>query len=90
MCPLRADGGVCQEVLDGVQSPNAAQVLMAARGAFNKIVLLGSCLSVSGCQDNRVGGEEVNACAYVCLPWLCLCVFYCICTAFKTNFSKTF
>lgn len=37
-----------------VQSPNAAQVLMAARGAFNETMFVRDCLSVSGCQDNRV------------------------------------
>ncbi len=54
-----------RKCLDGAQSPNAAQVLMAARGAFNETVFfLVSCRSVSGCQGKRV--KPVCVCVCVC------------------------
>lgn len=43
-----------RKCLDGVQSPNAAQVLMAASGVFNETVFVRDPPSVSGCQGERV------------------------------------
>jgi len=49
-----------RKCLDGVQSPNAAQVLMAASGVFNETVFVRDSPSVSGCQGERV--KQVCVC----------------------------
>lgn len=54
-----------RKCLDGVQSPNAAQVLMAVKGAFNETVFV-SELSV--CQ--WLSGQEIQP---------CVCVYMCVC-----------
>lgn len=49
-----------RKCLEGVQSPNAAQVLMAARGAFNETVFvseLSVCQWLSG-QESQAGVFE--------------------------------
>lgn len=61
-----------RKCLDGVQSPNAAQVLMAARGAFDETVFV-SELSV--CQ--WLSGQESQAvCVSVCVSGVCVCVCF--------------